>query len=543
MSPEEDKKIDQLVQSINDVAQTARTLLLGLLVVALTMGALVVGTTDAEMLRDSAEIAPTLGVRVSVLVAHLFAPIVFLFLHVSALIQLDLLIQRVGALDTALANMAADDDVRRHCRQRLMGFPFVQLLVGGEAQGVARFLLRAVAWLSYFLIPLLLLLAVQIGFVRYQSRIITGVHQGVILIDVLVVAWFHWRLYGWPRLTWADTLGGAADPIDGLCRIVYGARWSWRRVRRGDDHARAAFLNATIVAVVAWLSVFAHPPDAGLPPLDVRWEETDVYKASSGRNTTPRYFEDAKSACSTWTLKEDRDKGRVYLYASRFAMPLLRLCNPLDFVLCPWFRPWGCRYLQLNNLTLISREAPPQFLEGIVDKGAALTEVRLRVVGLHLQDRSLRFANFVNAMMFGVDLTRADLRNANLEDASLQDAWLDNALLRGAGLDSANLENASVGQANLEGATVRDTWLAGAHLRKAKLAGAVLSRSMLAGARLDGADLRGAWLKAANLQGASIVGAKLLGASFKGANLQATLLAGGYEAEDGSISSVSCEDQ
>lgn len=209
MKPENEKKIDQLIQSINEVAQTARTLLLGLLVIALTMGALVVGTTDEEMLRDSAEIAPTLGVRVSVSVAHLFAPIVFLFLHVSALIQLDLLIQRVGAFDVVLRGVPWDD-VRRHYRRRLMGFPFVQQLAGGEEQGVARFLLRAVAWLSYFLIPLLLLLAVQIGFVRYQSRVITGVHQGVILIDVLVLTWFHWRLYGWPRLTWAGTLGGAA---------------------------------------------------------------------------------------------------------------------------------------------------------------------------------------------------------------------------------------------------------------------------------------------------------------------------------------------
>ena len=89
-------EIDQLISSINEVAQSSRAVLAGLMFVALTIVATVLATTDQSVLRNSVEIAPQLGISLPVTLIHLLAPPVFLFLHVSALLQLDVLNQRLA---------------------------------------------------------------------------------------------------------------------------------------------------------------------------------------------------------------------------------------------------------------------------------------------------------------------------------------------------------------------------------------------------------------------------------------------------------------
>ena len=93
------------------------------------------------------------------------------------------------------------------------------------------------------------------------------------------------------------------------------------------------------------------------------------------------------------------------------------------------------------------------------------------------------------AILCGVDLTRAELRGANLEDAQLQGVDLRGAQLQGVNLCFAQLQAAILGGAQLQGA----------HLAYAQLQGADLS----------GARLQGAWLMGAQLQGANLWGAHL----------------------------------
>ena len=93
----------------------------------------------------------------------------------------------------------------------------------------------------------------------------------------------------------------------------------------------------------------------------------------------------------------------------------------------------------------------------------------------------------------GVDLSEADLSEANL---------------RGANLREANLYGASLYEANLYGAN-----LYGADLREADLYGADLREADLRGADLRGADLRGADLRWASLRGTDLSVADLVGCS------------------------------
>lgn len=131
------------------------------------------------------------------------------------------------------------------------------------------------------------------------------------------------------------------------------------------------------------------------------------------------------------------------------------------------------------------------------------------------------------------NLSRADLRGANLQGVNLERAYLRNADLRGANLKGTNLEKANLQNANLKPQIVGDneyviTNLQGANLRKARLVDANLQTANLQGAILNGAflldtDLRNANLQDANLDNTNIRGAKLDGAILNNTSMRPSL--------------------
>jgi hypothetical protein len=90
----------------------------------------------------------------------------------------------------------------------------------------------------------------------------------------------------------------------------------------------------------------------------------------------------------------------------------------------------------------------------------------------------------------GVNLTQADLRNANLFRNSFHSATLDNADLSGAYLVHTNFYHAKLRGAKLTNADLRKANFYNADLTNANLCGADLTGARLYGAVLDGADLR-----------------------------------------------------
>ncbi|CCI38594.1 pentapeptide repeat-containing protein [Microcystis aeruginosa] len=120
----------------------------------------------------------------------------------------------------------------------------------------------------------------------------------------------------------------------------------------------------------------------------------------------------------------------------------------------------------------------------------------------NLREANLILANLNRANLNGANLNRANLNRANLNRANLNGAELYRAYLNGANLKGANLN-----EANLIGANLNEANLIGANLN-----GAILYRANLNGANLNGAYLNGAILYGANLYGAILYGAILWGA-------------------------------
>jgi uncharacterized protein YjbI with pentapeptide repeats len=127
--------------------------------------------------------------------------------------------------------------------------------------------------------------------------------------------------------------------------------------------------------------------------------------------------------------------------------------------------------------------------------------------------------NLSKADLREADLGGADLSSADLSGANLYGAYLPNAKLSRAHLSFADLSEARLLWADLSRATLSRANLSFTELVEADLSGARLLSTKLVEANLSGANLPRANLSRANLSFASLDGADLSEADLSGANL------------------------
>jgi uncharacterized protein YjbI with pentapeptide repeats len=101
--------------------------------------------------------------------------------------------------------------------------------------------------------------------------------------------------------------------------------------------------------------------------------------------------------------------------------------------------------------------------------------------GKRVGDCEVTPTNLEGAFLLGADLSKADLRWANLSDTAL--AWCN---LDGAALSHADLSKSNLNQASLERTDLRSAILDGASLENSRIIDADFSETSLKGVSLDG---------------------------------------------------------
>ncbi|MEW6235437.1 MAG: pentapeptide repeat-containing protein [Candidatus Omnitrophota bacterium] len=161
------------------------------------------------------------------------------------------------------------------------------------------------------------------------------------------------------------------------------------------------------------------------------------------------------------------------------------------------------------------REAHPDIVPDL--RGVVCINVCLD--GVNLSDANLREADFHESSLMNANLCGAELCDANMSRANLDGARLINADLSRIRLSEASLQRANLKKTNIVEADLRRLNLAEANLKEANLFVTNLAYSNLRKATLNEASIFETDLSGANLSEACLWGVECLGSNLTKANL------------------------
>ena len=194
---------DQLVESINDTARMARTMLSLFLVAALVVVLMLYFSTDESLFRNVSVELPQIGIGISIKQGYILAPLIILYLHIQMLYLLDVLSRKMRHF------MEREEDEERHFNE-LSAFAFIQLFWDQHSQrSLSSLLSWFLIWFGVVAIPLVLLFTMSLLFVRFQSDAITWEHRIIFVTDLAFVLWFVWAVL--PRASMPDSMSRCCD--------------------------------------------------------------------------------------------------------------------------------------------------------------------------------------------------------------------------------------------------------------------------------------------------------------------------------------------
>ena len=570
-----DERLNALIETVNDTARTARTTMSLFLVAALYLLWILISSTDETLFLNGQLVLGQLNIGLSLKNSYIIGPLILFFLHIYFLILLQGLRRKVSRFESVLQQehpRETEGITWQELRDRISSSIFVQSI-----QESSNRLSRLLAFLSVVAVPLGLLFAVDLSFVRYQSDAITLIHDALFVTDLIFVAWFGINRKRWSNLyetmiyalirmracineyfhrtkeQSTETYGHTEIPIPWTTLLFIGVSFFmvsialfaarppvfdhetveedknqiWREHHETDEISQLRKIWDGILDIVFEDRNFLDAVPCKSWGIACRYLDVSTRELvrMSNEELTARVSQ--KFGGEDGIDRDDDDEGGI----DRFHKDIVDL-NSRKFLFAKLTSTWvqGGDFIEadLRGADLQGAYLENTNLVRAKLQGANLTGTRLwnadladaDAPGAILELAVLQSAELASTQLQGANLSGANLRNANIISTRLQGADLSGANLRNANIISTRLQGADLSHADLRNAKITSTQLQGADLATAKLQNSDLEKTQLQGARLSGAWLQGARLFEANLQGANLEGAQLQGANLKGAKLQ-----------------------
>ena len=490
-----------LADSINDTARMARAALSLVLLAALYLFLTLISTDDEQLLLGESQIAlPQVSIGISVKASYIVAPPIFLYLHVQALFLLGVLAQKIRRF----IGPSNRGPITEEHWNWLSAFAFVQLF---RPNGNRRWLSLILSCISIAVIPILLLLAVYLSFVRYQSILITSIHHFILIFDIIFIIWF-------------------------IAFIIWLYQSQIFQLYQSRIFRVWTIVMIAMIVGTSTLPFYAQPPQFSDFGTTYGWKDPYDSILCNRFSLLCRYIDvNGKLLINTWVELPDKDTETKKIYVNKLDLAERNLRYAC-------FRSAKLHHVDFRSADLRGADFGSAEVHSSDFRGAKLH-------GANFADMKLKNgtdSDFGRAELHGTNFSGAKLHNANFSGAKLHGANLSNSEEAAAfgtkecvasknppeiikPRTELHLEDILEDKSNtkLHGADFRFAELHGADLRNAELHGANLT-----GAELHGADLRNAELHGADLRNADLYGTNLEGVKLDGADLGNAKLAGSF---------------
>jgi uncharacterized protein YjbI with pentapeptide repeats len=489
---------------------------------------IVFGTTDLDLLIGKGVKLPIVDVEVPIVGFYLSAPMLIVLVHFNLLLQLQIFSRKLYALDDRLLQSKDKRTTPSLLKQRrsyerletseidnrdlLHIFPCTFYLIG-HTQGLILRCLSVVVGTTLVVLPLATLLALQLRFLAYQSPTMTWIQRLAVWFDVAVIG-----------ALWPVIMTRYEKPSIYLSSIAEALRLEWKKT--------VCWLPICASFLIALFTENGHVFVYAMPIGVVASLCCSAYVGAIAARRTSRPGQSSSFNHSDATIPGPVKGMSAFLLGTTlgFVLPLAFVTDgeslETSFIgKTALGSALGFRSLNLREEPLFARPVTPEILSTLrgYDLGERMKSVA-KVHRINLAHRSLRHANFSNAVLSGADFQFADLERADFFGAHIEGAQFNFARLERASLQSSNAEGADFSYAHLRGASLNWSSLElsqfshaemeAADLYSAKLTGADMEYAKLSGAYLEGANLKGANLRGTVLTGAFLQDAQLFGASF-----------------------------
>jgi hypothetical protein len=386
--------VTALERSVNDSATRVSTIWVSFLIFALYLVVAAGTVTHRQLLLGDPVKLPILNIDLPLYGFFFLAPILFVIFHVYVLLQVVLLGRTATAYNEAVDKAVKLPLENASVRQRLANTLFAQIFAGSprERGGPLGALLKAMAWVTIAIAPVLVLFVFQFRFLPYHSHFVTWTHRLLIFMELATVF-----------ILWPLVLNAQLDI-------------AWHRVVRQPITLATV---ALFVVVSLCLATFPGEPLVNL---------------FTGQSLS-------SVQCERW-ISQNFDRlnlqGEALIDEEKFKkIESATTKRSVGFGLLELETTRNLRYRDLNcgNFAWADLRRADFY-------GAQMSDAHF--IEAELQGASFFFAHLPRAQLLG-----AQLQGANLFGADLQGAELGNAKLQGANLHAAKLQGAELPLARL----------------------------------------------------------------------------------------------
>ncbi len=449
--PYDPGNLKDLRDSANEAAKLCRTVYVTVLLAATYLAIAIGSTTDLMLIKDAGITLPLLNVDLPVRGFYLVAPAFLLLLHLNMLVQLQILSEKLWALDRCIRQQAWTDAQMRTERNKLYSFLFGHYLIGDSWSALTRRLLEFIVAITMVALPLALMLWALIRFLPYHSDVVTWSNRLIVIADIVAITVLWSRIMG---RHWS-----LARRWHSIWRLIVGTQINRRHPRwglvnkLGKLHADGLARNRRGIWA-QWIPVLA-----GLLMLNAAAFPDDLVDRAN------RYL----VSIVPWVGNDMgvSDKGSRLCNAQR-------PCDPLTYALFDGDLAPFNRNLLLREAIIVAGNPSTETIElATSDDPKKRARGLIKLSRLDLKNRDLRFADLREARM-----PKADLRGARVDGTRFAAAKMQGLLLscgRPTDPPCANFKGADLFLARLQGADLRSARLQGARLQGARLQGATAS--------------------------------------------------------------------